>query len=193
MDQGGVSMDEVQKVWAARSARLARVPVQEEEGEYLQLARLRLGREIYAIDVQYVADIRPLERLTCVPRVPAWVAGVVNLRGRIYSVVDLLQFLGLSRDTSPEGEQKNRSREDQSRYLVVVETPAIELVLLVDEVLPIRDVPVSRIEQALGKAYALRPDYVYGIADMDGEDAMVILDLPVLLTDKQLIVHEELA
>ena len=56
---------------------------------------IRLGREVYGLETDYVFDIRPLESITHVPRVPDWVAGVVNLRGRIISVLDLQRFLGL--------------------------------------------------------------------------------------------------
>jgi purine-binding chemotaxis protein CheW len=191
--QNDVSSEEVRKVWAARAARLARVPFQEEEGESLQYIPLRFGQELYAIEVQYVAEIRPLGNLTRVPRVPAWVAGVVNLRGRIYSVVDLKQFLGVAGEAATEeGRQGTTRTEDGLRYLVVVETPALEVALLVDEVLPIQNVPVSQIGEALDRAQVARLEHVFGIVDLGDGNLMVILDLPVLLADKQFIVHDEL-
>ena len=193
--QGDISSEEVRKVWAARAARLARVPLQEEEGESLQYVPLRLGQELYAIEVQYVAEIRPLGDLTRVPRVPAWVAGVVNLRGRIYSVLDLMRFLGVAGEAEAEPEAGERGptlTEERVQYLVVVETPALEVALLVDEVLPIQNVPVRQIGEALDRAQVARLEYVFGIVDLDEGDLMVILDLPLLLADKQLIVHEEL-
>ena len=193
--QDDISSEEVRKVWAARAARLARVPLQEEEGESLQYVPLRLGQELYAIEVQYVAEIRPLGDLTRVPRVPAWVAGVVNLRGRIYSVLDLMRFLGVAGEAEAEPEAGERGptlTEERVQYLVVVETPALEVALLVDEVLPIQNVPVRQIGEALDRAQVARLEYVFGIVDLDEGDLMVILDLPLLLADKQLIVHEEL-
>ena len=193
--QDDISSEEVRKVWAARAARLARVPLQEEEGESLQYVPLRLGQELYAIEVQYVAEIRPLGDLTRVPRVPAWVAGVVNLRGRIYSVLDLMRFLGVAGEAEAEPEAGERGptlTEERVQYLVVVETPALEVALLVDEVLPIQNEPFRQIGEALDRAQVARLEYVFGIVDLDEGDLMVILDLPLLLADKQLIVHEEL-
>jgi purine-binding chemotaxis protein CheW len=192
--QNEVSSEDVRKVWAARAARLARVPFQEEEGESLQYVPLRFGQELYAIEVQYVAEIRPLGNLTRVPRVPAWVAGVVNLRGRIHSVVDLKQFLGVAGEAATEEGRQGTTRapEDGLRYLVVVETPALEVALLVDEVLPIQNVPVSQIGEALDRAQVARLEHVVGIVDVGDGKLMVILDLPVLLADKQFIVHDEL-
>lgn len=87
----------VYQIWARRAAQLAKVPVQEEEGEQIELVLVQLGREVYGFEAQHIYDIRPAEQITRVPRVPDWVAGVVNLRGRILSVLDLQRFFGLSR------------------------------------------------------------------------------------------------
>ena len=177
----------MEQVWARRAERLAEVPVQPDEGEQIQLVLLRLGREVYGIDVQYVFDIRPVEprSVTRVPRVPNWVAGVVNLRGRILSVIDLQRFLGLppAESTDPE---------TATHCLAVVETPEMELVLLADEALPMETVPVSRIQDATSTVRGIRPEYMRGIADRSNGGTMVILNLPALLADKQLIVHEEI-
>jgi len=177
----------MERVWAYRAKRLAQVPVKPDDSEQIQLVLLRLGREVYGLGVQYVFDIRPVEprSITRVPRVPNWVAGVVNLRGRILSVIDLQRFLGLS---PAEGTDNDMA----TRCLVVVETSEMELALLADEALPMETVSVSRIQDATGTVRGIRPEYVRGIADRSAGDSMVILNLPALLADKQLIVHEEI-
>jgi purine-binding chemotaxis protein CheW len=50
----------------------------------------------YAVPEAYVTELERVPRLTLVPRVPAWLRGVTNLRGDIVSVVDLRIYLGLS-------------------------------------------------------------------------------------------------
>lgn len=178
----------MEQVWARRAERLAQVPVKRDEGEQIQLVLLRLGREVYGLDVQYVFDIRPVEHITRVPRVPDWVAGVVNLRGRIFSVIDLQCFLGLARaeDTEPS------SNGEATNCLVVVETPEMELALLADEALPMETVTVDRIQDATSAIRGIGPEYMRGIAERQSGDLMAILDLPTLLAGKQLIVHEEI-
>ena len=177
----------MEQVWARRAERLAEVPAQPDESEQIQLVLLRLGREVYGLGAQYVFDIRPFDpqSVTRVPRVPNWVAGVVNLRGRILSVIDLQRFLGLS---PAEGTDPSTA----THCLVVVETPEMELVLLADEALPMETVSVSRIQDATSTVRGIRPEYLHGIADRSNGDSMVILNLPALLADKQLIVHEEI-
>jgi purine-binding chemotaxis protein CheW len=193
-----VSPEELHEVWARRAAELAQSPSEEDEGEHIRLLLIRLGREIYGIDAQYVFNVKPAELITYVPRVPEWVAGVVNLRGRIFSVVDLRRFFGL-----PAIEIK---KEDDSEYgegvdhLVVVETPDMEIALLVDDVLTVEPVPVNRIQDTSGNVRGLRPEYVRGVVMYGGEGAdvgengsmVVVLDLLALLADERLIVHEEI-
>jgi purine-binding chemotaxis protein CheW len=62
-------------------------------GEYLAF---RLGGEEYAVDILRVQEIRSYERPTRMARVPAFVLGVINLRGIIVPVMDLRLRLGLS-------------------------------------------------------------------------------------------------
>ena len=181
----------MEQVWARRAERLAQAPVKRDEGEQIQLAVLRLGCEVYGLDVQYVFDIRPVEHITPVPRVPSWVAGVVNLRGHIFSVIDLQRLLGLPRETA-ESASDGGSNAAATRYLAVVEASEIELGLLVDEVLPLEVVPVNGIHAAAGAVRGIRPEYMRGITERGNGDSLVVLDLPALLADQQLLIHEEI-
>ena len=185
-----VPQDVLEQTWARRASQVAQVIEDGESGEQIEIAVVRLGREVYGIETDYVFDIRSLEHITHVPRVPDWVAGVVNLRGRIISALDLQRFLGLS-PTENGGEA-----DAGARHLVVVGTPAMELALLVDEVLEIKSLPTSRIHEAASAVKGIQAEYMRGIVvqSQNGTDTapLLILDLPVLLADKRLIVHEDI-
>jgi purine-binding chemotaxis protein CheW len=185
-DVDAISPETMERIWARRAAALARVPDAEEVGVQLQLVPLRLGREVYGINVLYVFDIRPVERITRVPRVPAWIAGVVNLRGRILSVIDLCRFLDLPTSDAAQ------TVGGQDRCLVLVETPEMELALLADSVLPLENLLATRITQSATAVRGIRAEYVLGVADCADGAPMVVLDLPAILRDKNLIVHEEI-
>jgi purine-binding chemotaxis protein CheW len=196
-----MSREEMERVWAARAAELAAVPVEEDAGEHIRLLLVRLGREIYGIDAHYVFSVKPAEFITRVPRVPDWVGGVVNLRGRIFSVVDLRSFFGLP--TASADEQGAAEGSSDASYLVVVETSDMEIALQVDDVLTVDSFPLSRMQDAAGTVRGLRPEYVDGIitgyqttgvaSDPAANGVMiVVLDLSTLLRDERLIVHEEI-
>jgi purine-binding chemotaxis protein CheW len=82
--------------WEALARRAARA---RDEGDAPSLLRellsFRLDEAPYAIPVERVREIVRHRRITPVPRVPAWVLGVVALRGEVVQVVDLRMRLGL--------------------------------------------------------------------------------------------------
>ncbi len=187
----------VQQIWARRAAQLAQVPTQENKGEQIELVVVQLGRERYGLDARLVFGIKHVERVARVPRVPEWVAGVVNVRGHILSVVDLRRFFGLPAGEPNEGEPDRAIKANS--HLVIVETPEMELVLLTDGVLAVEKVPTSRIQDTTHTVRGLPPGYVRGVVEFkgggpttNGKTLVVVLDLPVLLADERLIVREEI-
>jgi purine-binding chemotaxis protein CheW len=182
-----ISTENLHKIWARRAAQLAKKPTQQDQDEQIELVVVQLGRELYGLDVRYVFDIKPLMQITRVPRVPNWVAGVVNLRGRILSVVDLRLLFGLPA-AARGGEQDFHTLGAQG-FLVVVETPAMQVALLCDDVLTVETFPVSQIQESSGVVRGLRPEYVLGVIERAQDGLLVILDVPALLADDRLIVH----
>ncbi len=66
-------------------------------GEDMQLVVFRLGAEEFGVPIMCVQEIvRVPEQLTRVPRTPAFVEGVINLRGAVLPVIDLRNRLGLA-------------------------------------------------------------------------------------------------
>jgi len=171
----------VAQVWARRAAELARVPPRRQEGEQMNLLVFCLGRETYSFEARYASDIRPASSITRVPRVPAYVAGVTHLRGRILSVLDLARFLGLA------GRQKGE--EHPQRHLLVAQQPGMQLALLVDEVLAVQSFALNDVRPAGDTLPGLPAEYVRGVIE---GPALVVLDLPALLADERLIVREEM-
>jgi len=202
MDQ--VSPEELQEIWARRAAQLAQVPTLEDQDEQIELVLIQLGRELYALEAQYVFTIQPLEQVTRVPRVPDWVTGVVNLRGHILSVIDLRRLFGLEPAELDEKDDEIHTL-GKDGFLVVVETPDMAVALLTDDVLTIETLPINQIQEATGTIRGLRPEYVRGVAVRAQNDTsyteaaqkaphrksdmLVILDLPALLADERLIIH----
>ncbi len=198
-----ITPEALEQLWASRAAKLARAPLSEDTGEQINLVLIRLGREIFGLHTQCVRDIQAVKQITPVPRVPEWVVGVVNLRGRICSVVDLQRFFNLPGAESNLDNNLPQSRGIQGNtavapYLVVVETPDMELALLVNEVLSIESVPADGLQDATDTVRGLRSEYVLGVADYqsdnwwDATTHIVVLDLPAVLADEQLIIHEVL-
>src|SRR5271163_1163481 len=61
-------------------------------GKYLTFG---LGNEEFAIQVMGVREIMGIQEITAVPQMPAYVKGVLNLRGKVIPIVDLRLKFGL--------------------------------------------------------------------------------------------------
>ncbi len=186
-------MDEatMRQVWARRAEHLAQKPVEEDQSERLEIVLVRLGVEIFGLQVGYIHSIRPADQITRVPRVPPWVTGVVNLRGKILSVIDLELFFGL-----PVAETRP-AEPAPARYLVVAEAPLMELAIGVDEVLAVEPLPVNRLQEATAMIRGVRPEYITGVAEREvhcgdaKNDLVIVLDMMALLSDLHLLVNQE--
>jgi purine-binding chemotaxis protein CheW len=175
----------LEKAWARRAAQIAQKIEGEDQGETIQAAIVRMDGELYGLDVQHIFDIRPLEHVTFVPRVPAWVLGVINWRGRILSVIDLRRFLGL-----PENSGENNTKS--TRRLLVLQAGEMEVGVQADEVFAIETIPINKINRE-DSARAIKAELVNGLfMRAEQQEIIVLLNLPVLLSDPHLIVREEL-
>lgn len=105
-------------------------------GAERQIVALHLGDEVYGVDIATIHTVITPQAITAVPRTPAFVAGVMNLRGRIVPVVDLRKRFGLP-DAS--GDQKGRR-------IVIVETEGLTAGLIVDAVSEVLRLPESAID-----------------------------------------------
>jgi len=76
------------------------------EQPQLKVACLRVGQQFYALDIMCIKEIIRLLPIVSVPKAPAYVDGVINLRKAIIPVVDLRSRFGL--ETAPESEKKRR-------------------------------------------------------------------------------------
>jgi purine-binding chemotaxis protein CheW len=192
-ERQGVSREK--QILSERAARLSERLDEEDLGEQMSLLLIQLGSELFGLDARSVDRVQPVEQLTRVPRVPEWVRGVTNLRGRLVSVVDLVRFFGL-----PDRSQANGNGEQGQQYLVVVKMAEMEVALLASSVLSVEDIPTGGLKEAEGMVRGLRAEYVLGIAERSPDrvqtnggtsDLIVVLDLQALLGDDRLIVHEE--
>ncbi|HEX8941025.1 MAG TPA: chemotaxis protein CheW [Candidatus Limnocylindrales bacterium] len=130
----------------------------------LQVVVCELGGERYGLDISRVYEIIRVQPITAVPQAPAFVEGVINLRGRVIPVVELATRFGL-----PAGERTKASR------IVVAETGGVRVGLIVDGVSEVLLVPDEAVEPTPPIASS-DAAYLRGIAKL-GEQLVTLLDL----------------
>ncbi|HWQ35671.1 MAG TPA: chemotaxis protein CheW [Blastocatellia bacterium] len=169
--------EEQHGILRTRAQKLARAPLQQTAEEtQLEVIEFRMAGERCAIETAWVREVWPLRELTPVPCTPPFVRGVINVRGRIVSVIEPGRFFGL----------QSGGLTDLNKA-IILHSPQMEFGLLADEIIGVRAVPVNALQPELPTLTGLRADYLRGVTG----DGLVILAADRLLSDPNLIVREE--
>jgi purine-binding chemotaxis protein CheW len=149
-------------------------------GKYLTF---QLGKESYGIGILKVQEIVGVMPVTRMPRMPGFVRGLVNLRGKVIPVFDLRLKFGL------EG------REDTERTCIIVVRlslgadasgeEAVTLGIIVDEVNEVVDVPGSQIEPAPAFGTLVDVSFLLGVGKV-GTKVVMLLDADRILPREEL-------
>jgi purine-binding chemotaxis protein CheW len=143
-------------------------------GKYLTFS---LAQEVHGLAILKVQEIIGIMPVTHVPRMPAFVRGVINLRGKIIPVIDLrLQFGLPSQDDTPK------------TCIIVVQIQRqdhhVTMGILVDEVAEVIDLKGEHIEPAPSFGTAVSTDFILGMGKV-GQKVVMLLDI-----DRVLSAHE---
>jgi purine-binding chemotaxis protein CheW len=131
--------------------------------ETRQLVVFRLGDEEFGVDILQVREIEKLDQpVTRVPRSPAFVEGVINLRGEVVPIVDLRKRFGLVvHDIS------NESR------VIIVDLNENMVGMIVDAVIEVLRINVSAVEAAPSITKGVDAYFLTGVAKVN--DRLIIL------------------
>ena len=125
-------------------------------------------REHFAADIEQIKEIRVLETITKVPQTPDHVKGVMNLRGKIITIVDTKRKLGM-----PTSEQIK-----PNSHILVTETDGNQIGLVVDEVAQVIEIKVKDMQPPPGQTNKI--EYVKGICQIK-DNLVLLIDLNKLL------------
>ncbi len=136
--------------------------------ETLQYLTFSLGDEVFAMDIRSVREIIQYGSMTIVPLMPAFVRGVINLRGAVVPVIDLQSRFG--RATAQVGKKTCVIIFD-----VGPEGDKVELGLLVDAVSEVIDIAPTQIEPPPQFGTTIQREFILGLGKV-GTEFIVILE-----------------
>lgn len=143
-----------------------------------------LGSELYGLEILRVQEIVGMLPVTRVPRLPEYVAGVVNLRGRIIPVVDIRLAFGLSDITMTE-----RTCIVVVRVMREGADSAVVIGIIVDEVSDVLDLGVDSIEATPEFGTEVDTSFIKGVGRAE-DRVVLLLDIDRVLSGSELTVVE---
>lgn len=159
---------------ASRAGTAVVTTVAADDAQYLTFM---LGGEMFAIGILNIKEIIEYGQPTEVPMMPDYVRGVINLRGRVVPVIDLLPRFG--REASPVSKRT---------CIVIIDVEADgerqDIGVVVDAVSEVLQIPASEIEPPPAFGAKIRADFIAGMGKVNNK--FVIL----LNVDKVLSVEE---
>ncbi|HVO66251.1 MAG TPA: chemotaxis protein CheW [Syntrophales bacterium] len=141
------------------------------EGKYLTFS---LAAEEYGISILRVKEIIGMMAITVIPQTPAYVKGVINLRGKVIPVVDLRLKFGME-------EIKYTDRT----CIIVVELHAnIRMGIVVDTVSEVLNVKAADIEETPSFGAAMNTNYILGMAKAES-GVKILLDIDKVVSAQE--------
>jgi purine-binding chemotaxis protein CheW len=172
LEQIELPLEEQNKILKERAKNLAREGQADQAArKHLDVVEFFLAYERYAIESSWVREVHPLKEITPLPGTPAFVLGIINVRGRIVSVVDLKKFFDLP----------TRGLADLNRVIIIGDA-VMEFGILADSVTRVRQIPADELQPPLPTLTGVRADYLQGV----NADGLVVLDVARLLSDPKI-------
>ena len=176
---------------AAPSAPLAPTasPAAERAGRFLTFY---LADEEYGVEILKVQEIIGMQPITRVPRTPAAIRGVINLRGKVIPIMDLRERFGMpSAEVALAGaSEADVAAAEAVRCIIVVQVVgptgvAVPVGIVVDRVSEVSSIGEAEIEDAPSFGAGVRTEYLWGLGKAQGR-VKLLLDIDRVLAAEEL-------
>ncbi|SFU33977.1 MULTISPECIES: chemotaxis protein CheW [Butyrivibrio] len=147
-----------------------------DKGELIQYIVIKIDDEQYGINIKFIDNIVRMQQITRVPKVDAFLKGVINIRGEIVPVMSVRMKMGLSEDVITGASR-----------IIILKTEAGDLVgIIVDQVNQVltlneKDIEKVRYDDKKGQS---KVSFVSGVGHYDG-GLVSILDLDAVVSEKE--------
>ena len=135
-----------------------------------------LGEDRFAIPLFQVKEVIGLIKITPIPDVPKYFKGLINLRGRIISTLDLRAKLGIPL----------KEAQAKKSCIIISELTEVLIGTIVDNVSEVVSIEESQIERQLDISSKISREYITGIAKIDGKPLTILLDIGKVLDVSEL-------
>lgn len=154
---------------------------QTDEAVNREILVFTLGREEYGIDILKVQEIRGYDAVTTLANMPAFIKGVINLRGAIVPIIDMrLKF------------KLGQADYNQFTVVIILNIGKRVVGMVVDGVSDVLTLTPEQIRPAPEFGNTLNTEYLSGLGAID-ERMIILMDIEKLMTSPELQLVESVA
>jgi purine-binding chemotaxis protein CheW len=151
--------------------------------EMTQYLSFNLDDEVFALDISKVREVLEYTTVTKVPQTPAFMQGVINLRGSVVPVIDMRLKFGMS-----------VTEKTINTCVIIVDInldgETTVLGAMADSVQEVFELETDEIEPAPKIGTRLKTEFIKGMGKRD-DSFIIILDIDKVFSSEELaIVHE---
>lgn len=136
-----------------------------------EILLFNIENNVYGVEIQYITEIIGIQPITIVPKVPNYIKGVINIRGKVIPVMSVRNRFG-----------KEEIPYDERTCIIVVEWDGIAVGLIVDRVREVLAVKPSQISATPDYKSVNSNRYIRNIVDSNNE-IKLLLDCQKLVTE----------
>jgi len=146
---------------------------QEEDTQKGRFLTFKLGDEVFGLEIKYVTEIVGIQPITKIPEVPEYVKGIINLRGKVISVIDVrIKF------------KKEPIDYNERTCIIVIDIDDMSIGLIVDEVSEVLTIKDEDIVPPPSYKTGFENEYIKGVGKYK-DGVKLLLDSNKLLTNKE--------
>ena len=132
----------------------------------LQMVSFRLGSQEFTVPITVVQEVIRYQQHTKLPAAPDYLAGIVNLRGRVTPLIRLRKLMGV------------RTGDDESdKFIVVCRRKGLQLGLMIESVATMYRVTQDKIEWGVESNLGINAELILGLMKSDGERLISIISV----------------
>lgn len=144
--------------------------------ERIQFIKIKIGEEFFGIDIKYIDNIVRMQRITRVPLTPAFIKGVINLRGEVIPVYSLRLKMGLE-----------EIEENKNFRIIIIKFEGDAVGFIVDEVKEVVNLESSEIVKTYRESSDTTQNFLWGVGKEEN-NLISLLDINEVLNDRNTVI-----
>ena len=189
-----ISDEEKENIFKERAVKLSLAKIKiEDDKDLINIISFYIGGEFYGIDVEFLQEIYEVNNITRIPHTPTVLAGLINHRGSVLTIIDLKVLFNLKDDkVSKKNELENareQSKENSHNKILILDYLESKVGINIDRFESLLELPRNKINP-VPLFFQEKNKIVKSETQVNGHP-LLIIDVEALLKDKRLFVDEE--